>query len=390
MSALAHFDIVIWSYHTDLLIGILCLLLSIMCTTSFLCSDREPGSHLLTADILLLTSMYCYESFFFLPLIVFSAAALYSRLNHRNNKKILIHMTVVYIVYGFSYLLYQKYRTFYPASVTTLHFVLNSLTWEHMLKVMTVIVTNLLYVNILVNFLPWTGGSLEWDTKVLMLNYNTNFIHLIESHSALAVVIIILVGAALVIYLRKTDEKARSHMIIAGAIVCLLLGYLGILAFGRTLTNTSIYIYRQFRYQIFPDMCVLAFTAVILGAFIKRKGDSLVKGIAVTLLIISISANVYLTQKAVGAASMGLRPLSVLIKNISDGLQQNKISKTEKLYVDPSIVIQSGLWNTQACNFPGTIQWYFKDSQDYFTFEPAEAAWVVEKDMTIRRTDLRE
>lgn len=378
LSAYAHFDLPAYAEHIYILAALVCAFGGLFFLQRFYENGNLSG---LAAFVLLfLAAIYFYEPFFALPALLAGAFAFHHKGDPRNKNSVKAP-AILYAVFFVSFLAYRSI----PRPVNAAYTASDLFSGLHIAQTLRTLAVNISYVNLGVHLLPWLGQEPGFlvDGSMLIMNPREKFLTEVEKFWPLILGALLFAFWHLKRYL-ENDGSQRWKATAAWAVLASLITSVGVLAFGRTLTNPIIYTYVQYRYQMFPDFMVLLLIALLAGELLRKNKERLVWIAA--LISISIAANAYYTHQSLSLIQKNWEGHSVLVRNIRSAITSGRIQDSARLYVNPEIVRKVSVWNSnidKVSPFPGTIEWLFKDNGEYFTLLPEEAAFGIGKDLSV-------
>ena len=372
----SHFDIVCWGFHSHIILSF-CLFLC-----AFLFYDRYTRSGkrwMLTGTVLCtLSGMLMYEVFFLWPLAI---GLLYylKKISGEEGlppcKDTLATVIVIYAVYAAFFFVDRMFKSFRGPSIgLSPLFLFNTLAPSVFL-----IFFNILYNNILINLQPhlahplYTGdNNLNMSGLIARINADLGVVIFVGG----AVVMIAVFLSAVWLY-KKQDKKPAAAFLF---FVYLLLAELFILFWFKSLVNSGVYNLTQFRFQYIPNAFVLLAFVCLTQVFLEQR--AVLRAVCAFLLAAALVFNIHASRQGVMFLTRELRPVKVIIANISSALATQKITREKKLFIDRDIVkrLPTLCWNNEMGKrcMRGTYEWIFPASQiDCFSGKE-EASWVLD------------
>lgn len=416
----SHFDIVSWSFHYHIILSFCLFLSGFILYINYLRYNRV--FFLIVTAFLFLIGMLLYEVYFLWPLAIlilayiglldkrflhspgirfsyeenekplggrscitdikgFNVDAVSFEYNRENNlwnfvkkfKLSIIVLVCIYALYSYFFSLNSILRRFYYGEGVSLWFLIS---WKSIMKDFFTVLANILYVNVLVNINPNMAYPLYIDDNLNMGGLIMNRLPFIDKILFLAG---IMTFSILLYMVTRLVLKKRFYMVrVISFFMFLLCSELFVLFHFKSLVNTGVYNFTQFRFQYVPNAIIILLVIFLFYIFIQ---SAKVKKICYIILFIIAVLNIQAAKKGITLLNEQLTPACKIIKNIRNAIQIGKVNGEYKLFVDDSIVqrFPALCWNKEMGKrcMRGTYQWiFFKKEVQYFsTFQ--EATWVI-------------
>jgi len=422
----SHFDIVTWTFHLAVIIGFCLFLTGFLLYLKYLRRPRFPL--LLAAMLLFLPGLLCYETFILWPFATLILLLFRGQTQPiRNQVKIIVKASVaalagLFVLYG-SILSLSRSQSqveglasapvnfFSPPAlafslaVSATSIVSGGLTAVDPLLISPGIIhDNIGRGGIFLEMSPILRNALA-QRVAIPLNF------LVEAP------LVVRKGVALESLWLDTEEDINLVLAIAGCLILLaatigsvwlwkrrrplnpgpfiftfflLLVGTFTLYHGRMATNPPIYILLEFRYQLIPDALLVLLG--ILGADRLLKNIPRIRPALFLLLGVILVINLVVLIPHISTINQQLAPLSLMLSNIRNTLEDGRVNPEERIYLDDSIAEQlpSLCWNRSLARFmKGSYQWLFAPAEmESFTFIREEADWVIsEHDLRLGRVN---
>ncbi len=383
----SHFDVIIWSYHTNIILAFCLFLAGFLLYLNFL---KTGGIlNLVLATVSFLSAMLCYLTVVLWPLAIINLSYLNrpGGIKVSRAKKRISYLSViaaVYLLYIAFFFATRALKTYgFPlliplVDVFSVH--------KHVLAFFSVFF-NILYNGILINIAPFLACPVKILENIELGGLLVFYEPEIEKIVYIGGTFFLVVASAILVYLLR---RRRYELIKALFFLSLLLfSELFILLRLRLIVNETEYALQQFRYQYIVNAFVILITLLITSDFIgssKRR-----RRVTYSVLCIVLAVNIYFSVGGVSFVSSRLAPLKKMTYNIKQGIKNGSINSEHKIYIDDGITkkLSSLCWNDYMGSryMEGTYQWMFNDKEiNYFAFSPEEAKWTIdENDFNITR-----
>jgi len=375
----SHFDIICWAFHSHIILSFCLLLCAFLMFNSYLRSgDKRLLPFVVVAS---LAAMLLYEVFFLWPLAI---AFLYylKKISLDNQLSTLpefkftaVTVVSIYAVYTGLFLLDRMFKSVRgPAIGLSPLFLINTLGPSIFL-----VFFNIMYNNIFINLQPhfahplYTGdNNLNMSGVIEKVGFSLET--LIFSGGVIVLIAFILI--ALWLYRYKNRKLFAAFLFFA----YLLFSELFILFLFKSLVNSSVYNLTQFRFQYIPNAFVLLILACSAQAAMEKRRVLYI--VTATILALALVLNMRASRAGVMFLTKELRPVKLIISNISEAFALKKITPERRLFIDRDIVkeLPPLCWNNemgQRC-MRGTYEWLFSSVQIGCFSGKEEAAWVLD------------
>lgn len=367
-----HFDIVIWTFHSYMLLSFSFFLLGFILYFRFLKSGN--GWTLVPVGCLFLFAMLCLELYLLWPVgVIFLSGR--SREKQSLRRRTALMVAVLYGVYLAIFILTRGS----PHTSGSLP----SPSLQEVFLSVSAVFFNLLYNGLLINFLPFL-------TLPLRLNHNAWMGGPVSTWSP-GTLKAVVAGAGIFSVLLIVLFSFRRSIIkkIPAAIWCMAYFYATsffILTLARSTTANFDILFLQFRYQYIPNALLLLMGALILERLVKTRA---IKRVVSLMLILAAALNLILVRESVAVIGEELAPLGRLLGRIRQGIEIGEITPQRPLSIPDALpsYLPSLCWNESMGQFfRGTYQWLFS-REEIFCFTPfiRDADWVVD----VERLDYR-
>ena len=381
----SHFDIICWSYHAYIIFGFCSLLLGFILYISFLKSERSIV--LPFVSLFLLLGILCYETFVFWPLAVIILSYMSNITNRYRFKKykfVRSYLSVVgsvYFVY-FAFFLLTRVFSIYEAPS---HSLAPLLSISNMVFSSFAVFFNILYNNLLINFIP----SLAFPT-IIDANLNLGgFLARIPSSLLDNLIFLgggLFIGAflAIIIYLFRLKQFNTLKVIIF--FLFLLFSEFFILFHCRLLTNSTIFNLTQFRYLYIPNALVSLIVLYLIDRFLEPSRRE--KAIICLALFLILMLNIQASRQGISILNAHLAPLKRMLSNIKTGINNRQINEENRLFINDDIAKRLPFlcWNIEMGELfmKGTYQWAFSEEEIKYFSSLEDAMRVInEEDFSI-------
>ncbi len=239
---------------------------------------------------------------------------------------------------------------------------------------------NLFYNGIAVNILPFLAVPLFYNDNInlggILWRWEADLDTIVLW---LGLAAALLLGAGGVLLLR---EKKRPTLSLLAFFFYLYFTNLFIVATARMTTDPVFYPLSQFRYQYVPNALLSLLAAAAIGSLLRpgRRGKLFICLILLPVLVFNIS----LIHQQMLVLENRLRPLRVILNNISRGMEEGLITEKDRLFIEQGVAkkLPAPSWNNNMGRFmEGSFQWYYPAAEmKKFTFSPEEATWIIRRD----------
>ncbi|MCX5694581.1 MAG: hypothetical protein NT014_05630 [Candidatus Omnitrophica bacterium] len=377
----SHFDMLLWSFQTHIMIGFSMSLAGFMVYLRYL---RTSKPILLGGTIVfLLGAMLCYEPFFLWPLviIILSSIKKFKPAGSPDHNTIIKSnsgvLGAIYSIYFLFYVFTRALGTYIQPTHKISYFfnLSNSITAGFLAAF------NIFY-GLLLDFFPFLAFPLKVTENIYMSGPLVNYIA--SGHKEVIFIVGSLCGLILgfflvFLYRRKLLEELK----VLGLFLFLMLAEIYAMFFCRLAISELEYGLTEFRYQYIPN----AFMVLIAIFLADRFGSSFkYKKLIYPLLAIILIFNVFCIRLVVDIYTWHLAPLNTMLSNIKQGINKGAINQNNKLYIDRDMpdYLPHLCWNIglgERFILEGNYQWIFPRRQlEYFTGNPQEAVWIINKD----------
>ena len=378
----SHFDIILWSCHLYIIVGLVMFLLGFMCYIRFLRISKPYLPFLVI--LCFLAGMWCYESFFLWPLAILILSRIKSLRNGVGivrKKLVRANWLILGGVYSVYYLFYLFTRSLGTYEATT-YKISDFLKLPNFISSGLSVLFNVLYNAIAVNIYPLLAFPLRIAENIYMSGPVINYI---KVNPQLIFIEGILVAITLFwfffsLYRKKYFEEIK----IIGLFLFLMLSELYIIFFCRMVSNAPVYCLTEFRYQYIPNAFFILTILYIINRFFKpKKFKQIMIYLVLTPLFI---LNIYCGQKIIGVYNGQLVNFKKMFSSIRSGISKGLINEDNKIYIDKDMPDYfSGLcWNIymgERFIKKGNYQWMFsKKEVKYFSENIDEAIWIIDKE----------
>ncbi|MDD5130444.1 MAG: hypothetical protein PHS66_05290 [Candidatus Omnitrophica bacterium] len=385
----SHFDMLLWSFQTHIMIGFSMALAGFMAYLRYLKTSKPI---LLGAVIVfLLVAMLCYEPFFLWPLaiIILSSIKKFRPAGGPDHKMIIKYNAwVLGIVYS-AYFLFYAFTRALGTYIQPTHKIGYFFNLPNTVTAGFLAAFNIFY-GLLLDFFPLLAFPLKVTENIYMSGPLVNYIaggHKEIIFIAGSLCAFILGFLLLFLYRRKLYEELK----VLGLFLFLMLTEMYVMFFCRLAISELEYGLTEFRYQYIPN-AFMALIAIFLtdrfGGFKKHK--KLIFSLLAAVLIF----NIFCIRLVVDIYTRHFAPLDAMLSNIKQGINEGAINRNNKLYIsrDMPDYLPHLCWNIglgERFILEGNYQWIFSRRQlEYFTDNPQGAAWVIDKDdFSIARKD---
>jgi len=387
----SHFDILLWSCHLYIIVGLSMFLLGFMFYIRFLRIGRPYLPFLVILCFLL--GMWCYESFFLWPLAIIILSRIKSLRNGvgiARKKLARVNWLIlggVYIVYYLFYLFTRSLGTYdIPTYKVSEFFKLTNFVSSGL-----AVFFNALYNNIAVNIYPLLSFPLKVTENIYMAGPVISYIktnpEIVFIEGALAA--ITLFWFFFTLYRKKYFEEIK----IIGLFLFLMLSELYIIFFCRMVDNAYVYCLTEFRYQYIPNAFLILIVLYVINRFFK---PSKIKQRIIYLALIPFFAlNIYCSQKVIGIYNSHLVNLKEMISSIRSGINKGYINENDKIYINEDMpdYLPSLCWNIEMGDRfikKGNYKWMFSRKDiGYFAQKIDNAEWIIDKEnfSVVRKTE---
>jgi len=375
----SHIDIVLWSCHVYIIIGLCMFLIGFNSYIRFMETGKK--NLLFLVIILFLIGLWCYETFFLWPFgIVFLSYIrnFRSRKIYFNRVKVnFLVLFVIYIIYLFGYIFTQSLGTYNKAAYGFHDF----LNLKIFISSFFLTLFNILYNNIIVNLYPLITFPLKIGPNISM---GGNFINLINVNN-----IIIFIGGFLLLcfliyfYIYSYKKGLFDEIKIFSFFLFLIISEFYILSFCRTLTNFFEFSLTVFRYQYVQNALIILLSIFLFDKFFKFSDKK--KKIVCIFLIFPFIINIYCIERLMNIYDYQLANLRELLLNVKEKIQRKEIDRNKKIYIPDNIpeYLPVLCWNIDMGErfMEGTYQWIFSKKEiQYFTNDMKTASWIIDRD----------
>lgn len=389
----SHFDIILWSCHMYILIGLIMFLLGFIFYVDLL----KTGKKLLLLPIMLffITGMWCYEAFVLWPfaIIILSTIKIFKNKSNKTTDHVvrnnLLILSIVYLIYVIVFLYTRSIGTY----ETTTYKYSEFLRLSNYLLGALVVLFNTFYNTILVNIFPMITFPLQIRENIY---FGGPLIKFFENTNNSGIIFIIgaIVGIFLLCFLFILLRKKLFEDL---KIICLFLFLMFTAPFVifslRMVDNAYLYSITEFRYQFLPNLFFMLTVAYFVSNILKLPKHKIYKfySIVIPIFVLNIISillmiNIYREQ---------LTPLKIMFSSIRNEIMLGNINSKDKLYIDRSLpeYMPSLCWNIEMGERfikEGNYKWIFsKKELDYFTEDLKDSAWVIDKESftAVRKAD---
>ena len=421
----SHFDIVAWTFHLALIIGLFLCLLGFLIFIRFLRTGRY--GLLIFSTLLFLPGLLSYEVFILWPLgmIILSFITAFLPVDllrrRRMRRAVVIAVAALYLAYGAVIGFTRSYSPVEGSGKVVEKLIAPSRATFSIAASSSAIILNGVIANIapiltcpviIQDNIGRGGIFLECSPSlrdVLSRRSMDRIFQLIEPPLILdkkvdldslwqavdlelrkfiliggIISLLIIAGGCFYIY-----RKDRATALMSLFFLFLLWSSVFTLFHGRGITNVPLYVFRQFRYQYVPNALVILLALFLVDRFIKahKKARLVVYVILSGILLVNL---VVLTAH-ISILDEQMTPLGKMLTEINSGLKAGRITPEKKLYIDDEIAgtLPALCWNGGMARFiKGTYQWIFSPrDQESFTFDKNQSAWVIdENNLSIKPT----
>ena len=409
----SHFNIITWTFHLALIIGLSLCLSGFLLYLRFLRTGRY--GQLICAALLFLPGMLSYEVFILWPLgmIILSFITAFlpvGLLRRRGTRRaVVIAVATLYLTYGAILGFTRAYspvensgkiveKLITPSRVT---FSIAASSSAIILNGVIANIAPLLTCPVIIQDNIGRGGIfLECSPSlrdVLSRRSMERIFQLIEPPLILdkkvdldslwqavdlelrkfiliggIISLLIIAGGCFYIY-----RKDRATALMSFFFLFLLWSSVFTLYHGRGITNVPLYVFRQFRYQYVPNAMIILLALFLVDRLIKahQKARLVVYVILSGILLI----NLVVLAAHISILDQQMAPLGKMLTEIKSGLKDGRITPERKIYLDDSIAdtLPALCWNGVMAKFmEGTYQWIFSPEEiKSFTFNPDQAGW---------------
>lgn len=359
-----HFDIVTWTFHVFLLLGLLSFLLGLVLYFRWLEGGRSRL--LILTAVLFLFSLFTLEVYLLWPLGVFLITL--GKIPPPRRRYALALTGTVYCLYLLVFMISR--------SVSHTSGSIEGFGIEAVYLSLTAVFFNLFYNGILINIIPFLALPLRIAPNIEMTGPVSFWTPatLRTVSAVVGTVSLILIGA--VIGIRNIRKKIPAGL---GLLFFLYVSSFFILALGRTGTENFPDLFTQFRYQFLPNCFLVLMGALVLDQWVvaARKRNRFYLFVCLIAVL-----NIAVVRSAVTDIGSQLSPLKKLIVNLRTGIEKGEISRDKPAALPDGITgyLPPLCWNRHMARFfRGTYQWIFSRN-DIFCFTPfiGDAAWIVD------------
>lgn len=358
----SHFDLVLWSCHMYILIGLITFLLGFICYIDFL--KTRNNKFLLFAALLFLAGMWCYEAFVLWPfaiLILSSIKNLKKEIKNRQPGSFVsnfILLGTVYSTYIATFIYTRSIGTYetpiykYSALLKISNFLLGGLT----------VLFNTFYNTIILNTFPPLAFPLQIKENLYLKGPLIKYFQTHNNSEA-----IFYVGAAFGLALLTCifilfKKKYREELKVIFLFLFLMLTTPFITFSLRMVDNAYLYCITEFRYQFIPNIFLILLITYIISKVLKLSDKALktlykfsIPIIILNIICILIVAGIYRRQ---------LAPLRIMFASISAGIKSGLINEDHKVYIDNNLpdYMPALCWNIEMGERyvkEGNYKWLF-------------------------------
>lgn len=413
----SHFDIITWTFHLALIIGLSLCLSGFLLYLRFLRTGRY--GQLIFSALLFLPALLSYEVFILWPLgmIILSFITAFLPVDQlrrrRTHREVVIAVATLYLVYGAILGFTRAYspvegsgrvvdklitpsRVTFSIAASSSAIILNGVIANiaPLLTCPVIIQDNIGRGGIFLECSPPLRDALDRRSKErifslidppLILDKEVDLDSLWQGASAELAKLILIAGVIALLIMATgcylLYRKDHSGALMPLFFFFLLCSSVFALYHGRGITNVPLYVFRQFRYQYVPNAMIILLAIFLVDRLIKshQKARLVVYVILSGILLVNL---VVLTAH-ISILDQQMAPLGKMLTEINSGLKDGRITPEQKLYLDDAIArsLPSLCWNGGMANFmKGTYQWIFSPREiKSFTFKKKQAGWVIEK-----------
>jgi len=414
----SHFDIITWTFHLALIIGLSLCLSGFLLYLRFLRTGRY--GQLIFSALLFLPGLLSYEVFILWPLgmIILSFITAFLPVDllrrRRTRREVVIAVAALYLVYGAILGFTRAYspvegsgrvveklitpsRVTFSIAASSSAIILNGVIANiaPLVTCPVIIQDNIGRGGIFLKCSPPLRDALARRNKErifslieppLILDKKVDLDSLWQGASAELSKLILIAGVFTLLIMASgcyfLYRKDRSGALLPLFFLFLLCASVFALYHGRGITNVPLYVFRQFRYQYVPNAMIILLALFLVDRLIKahKKARLVVYVILSGILLVNF---VVLTAH-ISILDQQMAPLSKMLSEINAGLKDGRITPDRKLYLNDAIAssLPPLCWNGGMARFmkKGTYQWIFSpEDQNSFTFEKEQAGWVIEK-----------
>ncbi|MFH1037515.1 MAG: hypothetical protein V1789_02455 [PVC group bacterium] len=373
----SHFDILTWTFQIFSVLAFCAFLLGFILFIDHLRSRRPIL--LVAVGILFLFGMLCSEVYALWPLAIFilpfalSSSRPYVQCQDATP-------VLVYLFYLGGFILHRA------GTVTTGP--LPAITPGLLVSSFLMVFFNLLYNGIVVNICPFLAVPLFYNDNInlggILWRWEA-YLDTLVPWLGLAAALLLGAGGFLLWRIRK-----RRTLALLSFFFYLYFTNLFTVAAARLTTDPIFYPLSQFRYQYVPNALLALMAAAVLGGLLRtgRRGKLFICLILLPVLVFNIT----LIHKQMLVLENRLRPLRVILDNISRGIDGGLITEDDRLFIEKGVAekLPAPAWNNNMERFmEGSLQWFYPASEmKKFTFFPEDAAWIIRQDdyLTIQMT----
>ncbi|OGX23757.1 MAG: hypothetical protein A2Y03_04800 [Omnitrophica WOR_2 bacterium GWF2_38_59] len=377
-----HCDIILWSCHIFILLGVCLFLIGYICFIEFLKTARVKLLYITTTFFILGT--LCYESFALWPLAIIFIANIdnFKTIKGPSAKfKLLSAYITLGSVYSISFLLFLYIKSL-GTYVDPTRSIMDFFRLKIILSSLFLTFFNILYNTVCVNIIPFIPFPLKVTENIYMAGPVINYVQKVPQ-------IITFIGTSFaaglfILFFILYRKKQLNELKIFGLFLFLILSETYIVFLGKLgISHTFSYCLSEFRYQYIPNAFFILLIAYVIDRYLNPSKKFL-RFIYISLIMIAL-LNIINVYRVTRVYNNHLANLNKIISSIRAGMDHGVINKKDKVYIQKDIpdYLPSLCWNIEMGERfikEGNYKWMFpKKDIELFADNINDATWIINK-----------